>query len=118
MINNQSSGMPEQYRPPIDGLPRDMQLIATGMEERFPGLGVLIALALAEIINGQCVYIGQMRGPLRAWRDDLIRAQYDQGGVTIRELASNWRLSQSSIEKILAKPASQGELEQKQMKLF
>ena len=44
---------------------------------------------------------------------------YDRGGVTGRELARIWRLSQSSIEKILAKPAtSQRELADKQLKLF
>ena len=110
--------LPAQYHPAIDKLPGDMQVMAQGLEERWPGMGVLIVLSLAEIINGQWVYIRRIDGPIRAWRDDSIRAQYDQGGITIRELARIWGLSQSSIEKILAKPASQEELKEKQLKLF
>lgn len=110
--------LPESYRPSIESLPGDMQMVAEGMEQRFPGMGVLIVMALAETVNGQWVYVRRMDGPMRSWRDDQIRAQYDLGGITIRELARYWGLSQSSIEKILAKPASQGELEKKQMKLF
>ena len=113
------SRIPAEYLPPIDELPGDMHVLAAGMEERFPGMGVLIVLALAEITGGQWVYIRKMEGPVLSWRNDAIRAMYDRGGVTGRELARIWRLSQSSIEKILAKPAtSQRELADKQLKLF
>lgn len=110
--------LPESYRPSIESLPGDMQMMAEGMEQRFPGMGVLIIMALAEIVGGQWVYVRRMDGPMRSWRDDQIRAQYDLGGITIRELARYWGLSQSSIEKILAKPASQAELKSKQMGLW
>lgn len=118
MSDKRITDLPEAYRPAIKALPGDMQMLAAGMEERFPGMGVLIIMALAEIVNGQWVYVRRMDGPMRSWRDDQIRAQYDLGGITIRELARYWGLSQSSIEKILAKPASQAELKSKQMELF
>jgi Mor family transcriptional regulator len=115
----QINQLPEQYRPPIEELPGDMQAIAQAMEEDFPGLGVRIVLALAQRFPGQWVYVRKMDGPLLAWRNDCIRAMYDQGNITGRELSRFWRLSQSSIEKILAQPSpSQKALEEKQMKLF
>lgn len=123
-MDRQINQLPEQYRPPISELPGDMQAIAQAMEEDFPGLGVRIVLALAQRFPGQWVYIRKMDGPMLAWRNDCIRAMYDQGNITGRELSRFWRLSQSSIEKILAQPGnsqkrlSQESLEEKQMKLF
>jgi Mor family transcriptional regulator len=117
--DHQLTALPEQYRPPIDQLPGDMQVIAKAVETDFPGLGVLVALALAQRVGGGWMYIGRMGGALLAWRNDQIRAMYDQGGVTMRELAWMWRLSQSSIEKILAQPMTgQKALDDKQMRLF
>ena len=46
------SRIPAEYLPPIDELPGDMHVLAAGMEERFPGMGVLIVLAMAEITGG------------------------------------------------------------------
>lgn len=118
MSDRQINRLPEQYRPQIRELPGDMQVIALGMEEDFPGLGVLIALALSHRFPSQWMYIRKMDGPLRAWRDDAIRSMYDQGKFTARELGRYWMLSQSSIQKILAKPPSQEELKEKQLTLF
>lgn len=100
----QTAKLPEQYLPAIDNLPGDMRAIATAMEELFPGMGVLIVLGIAQRFGGGTLYIRKMEGPMLAWRNDQIRAMYDQGGVTGRELARIWRLSQSSVEKILAQP--------------
>ncbi|WP_310598825.1 Mor transcription activator family protein [Desulfobulbus sp.] len=119
MLDNQLTGLPEQYRPPIDELPGHMQVIARAMEMDFPGLGVLITLALAQRVGGGPVYIHKMDKLMLSWRNDQIIAMYDRGGITIRELAWMWRLSQSSIEKILAQPSTgQKALEEKQLRLF
>ncbi len=111
--------LPEQYRPAVADLPSDMQLIASAVEEAYPGMGVPVALILAQRFGGSPLYIRKMNGALIEWRNDQIRAMYDQGGITGRELAWYWRLSQSSIEKILAQAGnSQRELAGKQMKIF
>ena len=81
--------------------------------------GVLIALALAQRVGGGWLYVRKMDGAPLAWRNDQIRAMYDRGNITMRELARMWRLSQSSIEKILAQPSTgQKALEDKQLRLF
>lgn len=104
-MDKQLADLPKKYRPAIEDLKGDMQAMALGLEERFPGMGALITLALSDIFNGQWVYVRRMKGAMTVWRDDSIREQYDQGNVTARELARTWGLSQSSIEKILSKPS-------------
>ncbi|NLZ17116.1 MAG: hypothetical protein GX087_05210 [Desulfobulbaceae bacterium] len=96
--------LPEKYHPAIDELPGDMRLIASGMDAVFQGKGVLIALVLSEIFSGQRLYVSKVQKPLRRWRDDQIRSRYDQGGITGKELARQWGLSQRSVEEILATP--------------
>ncbi|WP_028319652.1 hypothetical protein [Desulfobulbus elongatus] len=119
MPDNRLTNLPEQYRPPIDDLPGDMQVIAKAIEMDFPGLGVLIALALAQRVGGGPLYVRRMDRPLLDWRNDQIRAMYDRGEITMRELAWMWRLSLSSVEKILAQPSTkQKALEEKQLRLF
>lgn len=108
--------LPEQYRPSIDQLPGDMQLIAAAVEEAFPGMGVPVAMLLAVRFGGGQLYIRNLKGSFLEWRNDQIRAMYDQGGITGRELAWYWRLSQSSIEKILAEAPRNKE--ERQMRLF
>jgi Mor family transcriptional regulator len=112
------AGLPAEYRPPIGELPGDMRVIAGALEEDFPGLGVLITLSLAQRLGGGWTYIRRLNNPLIDWRNDQIRAMYDQGGVTVRELARIWRLSQSSIEKILARPSKRAARPDRQMRLF
>ena len=113
------AGLPERYRPPIEQLPGDMQVIAQAMEQDFPGFGVLITLSLAQRVGNGWMYIRRLDGPLLDWRNDQIRAMYDQGKVTMRQLARIWRLSQSSIEKILAQPDSSREPKtDRQLRLF
>lgn len=110
--------LPEEYRPSIDDLPGDMQLIAAALEEAFPGMGIPVVMELAQRFGGSPLYIHKLKKTFTEWRNDRIRAMYDRGGVSGRELAWYWRLSQSSIEKILAQPSSQRELEEKQLRLF
>lgn len=94
--------LPEKYHPTIDELTGDMRVIASGMEGKFQGMGVLIALALSEIFGGQHLYVRKMKSPLRRFRDDQIRILYDRGGTTVKELSRQWNLSQGSIMKILS----------------
>jgi Mor family transcriptional regulator len=82
-------------------------------------MGVPVVMVLAQRFGGGPLYIRNLKGTFLEWRNDQIRAMYDQGNITGRELAWYWRLSQSSIEKILAEPGnSQRALEEKQMRLF
>ncbi|MGD9947665.1 MAG: Mor transcription activator family protein [Desulfobulbus sp.] len=106
-----ASCLPEQYRPSIDELPGDMQLVAEAIESSFPGMGVHVAMVLSKRFGGGPIYIRKMNGELLRWRNDQIRSMYDHGGVTGRELAWYWQLSQSSVEKILAKPGEQHKAE-------
>lgn len=112
---------PDNYRPALEDLKGDMQVIAQAFEAAYPGQGIRMMSTLAKAVGGGWVYIRRMDdASMRKWRDDQIRAQYDAGGITGRELARYWGLSQSTIEKILARPTSAGqdELKKRQMKLF
>jgi len=110
--------IPEFYRPQVDDLPGDLRRIAAAIDDYIPGEGVRLTLLLAQIFPGQHIYIRNARVYLRAIRDDGIRAEYDLGGITSKELATKYRLCLRQIEKILARPSSQAELEEKQMSLF
>jgi Mor family transcriptional regulator len=94
--------LPEQYRPSVDELPGDNRLIAEAIEESIPGMGVPIVLLLARSFGGSPIYIRKLNGSFLQWRNEQIRAMYDQGGISARKLSWYWQLSQSSIEKILA----------------
>jgi len=107
--------IPDEYRPAIEELPGDLQRIAEHIELHRPGRGVEITLLLAQIFRGQNLYIRNIDYLLRQIRDDAIRAEYDRGGVTGRELATRWGLSQRMVEKILA---SAGKEDGRQLNLF
>nr|WP_320010590.1 Mor transcription activator family protein [uncultured Desulfobulbus sp.] len=96
------TSIPERYRPSVDNLPGDVQLLAEAVESSFPGMGVPIAMVLSKRFGGSPLYIRKQNGALLKWRNDQIRAMYDGGGITGRQLAWYWQLSQSMIEKILA----------------
>lgn len=98
----------EQFRLSVGELPGDTQLIAEAIEESLPGLGIPVVLILARKFGGSPLYIRKLNGALLRWRNEQIRSMYDQGGVTGRQLAWFWQLSQSSIEKILAQPGQAG----------
>lgn len=110
--------IPERYWPAIEELPGDLRRIAEAIERHIPGHGVRLTLLLAQIFHGNPVYFRNIKPLLRAYRDDAIRAEYDQGGVTAKELAMSYRLCLRQVEKILAQPGSQAELEAKQLRLF
>jgi Mor family transcriptional regulator len=106
--------IPEEYRPGIDELPGDLQMIARIIEEQLPGLGVPVVLILAQAFRGQTLYIRSIDYLINRMRDDAIRAAYDQGERVI-DIGMRYNLSRSAIEKIIARPdTDQG----KQLSLF
>ena len=108
--------LPQKYLPNLEELPGDMQLIASALEDAFPAMGVQICMVLAQRFGGSPLYIRKLNGAFLEWRNDRIRAMYDQGGITGRELGWYWGLSQSSIEKILAETPKNNK--ERQMQLF
>jgi len=111
--------LPEQYRPAIDELPKDMQIMAQALEEDFPSLGVLIVLSLAQRIGGGWYYVRKLDKLPMEWRNDTIREMYDSGEYTAKDLSRIWRLSHRQIQYILADAGhSQKDIKEKQLKLF
>lgn len=111
--------LPEQYRPTIDELPRDMQTMAQALEEDFPGLGVQIMLSLAQRVGGAWYYVRKLDKLPMKWRNDTIREMYDSGKYTAKDLSRIWRLSHRQIQYILEAPSvSRQAEEEKQLKLF
>ena len=110
--------IPEPYRPRIEDLPGDLRLLAESIERHLAGQGVRLTLLLAQEFGGQPVYLRKVDDLVARIRDDAIRARYDAGGITARELARETGLCLRQIERILARPASQAELKAKQGRLF
>lgn len=112
--------LPPEYHPPIDEMPGDLKRVAEAIEAGIPGMGVRITLLLAQIpgIRSNPVYFRSVDNLIRRWRDDQMRAEYDAGLITAKELAAKVRLSLRQTENILGKPDTQDELKKKQLKLF
>lgn len=109
--------LPPEYHPPIDELPGDLKRIAEAIEAGIPGEGVRLTLLLAQVFHGQPVYFRTIEHLIRRWRDDRVRAEYDGGLVTAKELATKIRLSLRQVENILGQPDAR-RMEEKQMRLF
>jgi Mor family transcriptional regulator len=86
--------LPEHYRPAIDDLPKDMQVMASALEEDFPGQAVQIVLSLAQRIGGGWYYVQKLAKLTINWRNDTIRKMYDTGVYTAKDLSRIWSLSQ------------------------
>ena len=97
--------IPDAYLPKADELPGDLQRIALGFEGEFPGKGVRITIALAQLFGGQNLYIRKADGFMRNWRDDSIRRRYSRGDVTVSELVSMFGLSARRLFEILGSAA-------------
>lgn len=96
--------IPPEHQPTPEDLPGDLSLIASEIERHRPGQGVDIAVILAQTFRGQQLYICNIDPLFRKVRDEAIRNEYDQGMVTMRQLASKWKLSHRRIKEILAQP--------------
>lgn len=110
--------IPAAYRPGIDELPGDLSRVAAAIEEHMPGDGVRITLLLAQIFGGTPVYFRRVDRVLRTMRDDAMRARYDAGDVSMKDIARLFGVSLSTAERALGRPSSQAALQQKQGKLF
>lgn len=109
--------LPPEYHPPIDELPGDLRRIAEAIEAGIPGEGVRLTLLLAQVFHGQPVYFRTVDHLIRRWRDDRLRAEYDGGQTTAKELATKSRLSLRQVENILSQPDTR-RVNEKQMRLF
>jgi Mor family transcriptional regulator len=107
--------IPEEYLPKIDELPGELPKIARVIEERCPGLGVPITLALAQTYPGQNLYIHSAKKIEDAVRNDMIRAKYDQG-AKVKDLATETGLCTRQIERILAEAGTVED--NRQMRMF
>lgn len=110
--------LPDEYMPEIEELPGNLRKIAEAIEEVLPDQGVLITLILAQRFAAIPLYFRSVEKFLNAYRDQKMRNEYDQGGINALELALKTGIGLRQVERILARPASQAELESKQMKLF
>jgi len=99
--------IPPEYQPEIADLPGALEQVAEAIEAHIPGQGVRLTLILSQVFAGQYVYFRNTNMFVLSWRNDRIRADYDLGGVTVKALASKYRLCQRSVEKILSCPSSQ-----------
>ncbi|MGD9950520.1 MAG: Mor transcription activator family protein [Desulfobulbus sp.] len=97
--------LPEEYRPAIEELPKDMQVMAYALEEDFPGQAVQIVLSLAQRIGGAWYYVRKFDKLSLSWRNNTIRNMYDSGEYTAKDLSRIWRLSIRQIQYILAEPS-------------
>lgn len=96
--------LPPEYTPKAEELPGDLHRIALGFEGEFPGQGVRITLALAQLFGGQYLYIRKADVFVRRWRDDSVRRRYNQGDITVKELVTMFQLSARQIFNILGSP--------------
>ena len=119
LINDRVVVIPAEYLPSIDELPGELPRIAEVVEASYPGMGVPIAILLAQAYPGQSIYLHSVQSIKRNIRDDAIRSRYDKG-IKVKELATDTGLSTRQIERILAQASCgrQEELKEKQMRLF
>lgn len=101
------SDLPDDSLPAIEELRGDLRMLAEL-------IGVRKALEISELFAGTTAcFFGHRRYLLR-WRDQRIRAEYDQGGISVTELARKYQLSERQVYTILGQQPG----EDKQMKLF
>jgi len=79
----------------INNLPGDLKRVAEV-------IGLEAALTLADVFGGGYLVIPKCEGILKEIRNRKIRELYDAGGITIRELAWKFKLSDRQIKTILS----------------
>lgn len=120
MFKRSYINIPPEHRPEIDELPGELALIAEAVEEELPGLGVEVALILGQKFSGTDMRMHNCRAIVRAYLAEVMRAEYDGGGVTVKELARKYGVSMTVAKEILSSVAEskQRELQEKQGWLF
>lgn len=109
--------IPAEWRPAIDELPGDLRRIAEVLDKRIPDQGVRLTLLIAQEFPGQYVRFHNPKKFLDRWRNAMLRIEYDSG-TSVRELTTLTGLSDRQVRDILNRPDKQGEVKEKQMKLF
>jgi len=99
--------LPDDCLPELDELNSDLRMLAEKV-------GVRTALEISELFNGTTACFFGHRRYLIRFRDKQIRAEYDQGGITVAELARKYNLTERYVYMILGKQPG----EDRQMRLF
>mgnify|MGYP001225718687 CR=1 FL=1 len=99
--------MPDEALPAIDELPGDLPILAEV-------IGVRDSLLVAEKIGGTMLRLPSVRPLKIKWRNRWMRQRYDQGGITVIELARSHGLGERQTYNILGAV----EPDDKQMRLW
>lgn len=100
--------LPDDALPGLENLNGDLRMLA-----EVPGVGVAMALRIAQIFGGTPIRIYGVQKWLRRHRDRCIRNENDNG-VSAVELGRKYRLSERQIWNILGSP----EPEERQIRMF
>lgn len=99
--------LPDEALPAIEELPGDLRLLAEIV-------GVRMALVVAQRIGGTHLRVPSLKPWVRRIRDRWMRRTYDQGGITVVELARRVRLGERQTYVILG----QAEPDERQRSLW
>lgn len=100
--------LPDDALPELNKLSGDLRMLA-----EVPGVGVAMALRIAQNFGGTPIRIYGVQKWLRRHRDRCIRKDYDNG-ISAVELGRKYRLSERQIWNILGSP----EPEERQIRMF
>lgn len=100
--------LPEDALPSIDELSGDLRMLA-----EIPGVGVRLALRIAQVFGGTPIRVWGVGKWIRRERDRCIRREYDAGRPVV-ELARKYNRSDRRIWDILGAP----EPDERQLKLW
>ena len=86
--------LPEEALPRLEDLSGDLRLLAEVT-------GVRLALAAGLVFSDTTIRLHGVRTCIRVLEWKMIRAEYDQGGVTGAQLARKYGMTERTIWKIL-----------------
>jgi Mor family transcriptional regulator len=86
--------LPDDALPEIEELAGDLRLLAEIV-------GVKPALIVAQRLGGTPLRIPTGRKWILRWRNKMMRAEADRGGITVVDLARKYRLSERQTYNIL-----------------
>lgn len=106
------------FMPEIDELPGDLQLVASSLEKKVPGLGACLAMHLADDL-GDYIYLRNYDNIKTKYRNDWIMRMYGSyhsngSKVTVREIARTVGLKTRRVEAIIW----ESKVKDSQMKLW
>ena len=107
MIDFTVDKLPDDALPAIDDLGGDMRMLAELA-------GVRLALRISELFGGTPLQLYGHRKWIIRYRDAVIRAEYDAGGISAVALARKYGISDRHIWNILG----QAPVDDRQLRLF